>query len=307
MDSSEWAGAVTPDKGLALERVDAILDVVPIDADVFLAGAGPKNHQGTVFGGRLLAQALCAASRTVEALPLTSLHAYFLAPGLTGRPLEYRVARLRDSRRFANRQVTAHQGGQPIFTLMCQFHAPEEGFAHQFAAMPDVPPPEDVVSVQDFVRSHRDMLDGAVVRNYSGALPVEIRPLAPEQYLLGRAARPQRDFWFRMPSAAMVSDARLHHCLLAFASDYWLNGVSAITHTVPTNGEHLLLSSLDHALWFHAPVRCDDWLLHHTVSPAASDGLALSLGQIFDRSGRLIASTAQEGLLRARGANSSHT
>lgn len=283
----------------------AILAISQFGPDTFRTDAGPKNHRGTVFGGRLLGQALRAAVETVAEMPLTSLHAYFLAAGTIGRPLEYRVGRLRDSRRFANRQVTAYQDDRAIFSLMCQFHAPEEGVAHSFAKMPEVPAPEAVAPVQDFVRAHAGALDEAVVRNFSGTLPIEMRPIAPESYLLARPAVAERAFWFRLSSAESLDDPRLHQCLLAFASDYWLVGVSAMTHLVPTNGAHLHMSSLDHALWFHAPVRCDDWLLHHTSSPAAGDGLSLSQGRIFDRRGRLVASTAQEALLRVPG-NRSH-
>ena len=298
MGSSQSNATTTKNEWSTLENAEAILALSQIGSDVFLADAGSKNHAGTVYGGRFLAQALRAALETVSAMPLTSLHAYFLAAGATSSALEYRVERLRDSRRFANRQVTAYQEGRRLFTLMCQFHEPEDGFVHQFAEMPDVPEPEAVASIQEFVRERALELDRAVVDNYSGILLAEMRPIAPEEYLIGRPAQPERDFWFRLPSARVISDPRLHHCLLAFASDYWLNGVSAMTHTVPTNGSHLLLSSLDHALWFHAPVRCDEWLLHHTVSPAAGSGLSLSHGKIFDRRGNLIASTAQEALVR---------
>jgi acyl-CoA thioesterase II len=264
----------------------------------FVGGTGPKNHQGTVYGGHLLGQALRAASATVETMPVSSLHAYFLAAGEVGAPIEYRVDRLRDSRRFANRQVAAWQGDRRIFTLMCEFHMPEHGHSHSFAQMPPVPDPEGVAPIQDFVREHAAELDEAIVRNFAGALPIEMRPIAPADYLLRRSPVPQRDFWFRMSSAAGISEPVAHQCLLAFASDYWLVGVSAIRHVVPTNGAHLHMSSLDHAMWFHAPVRCDEWLLHHTHSPFAGDGLSLSLGRIFDSSGRLVASTAQEALIR---------
>lgn len=180
------------------ETAAAILDIAECAPDVFVAGGGTHNHLGTVFGGRLLAQALHAAVRTVETMPVTSLHAYFLAAGDTARPLEYSVTRLRDSRRFANRQVAVLQGGQTIFMLMCQFHAPEAGFTHQFAEMPPVPAPEAVASVQDFVRENEGPLDPAIVHNFTGALPIEMKPVAPEDYFLRRPATAARDFWFRL-------------------------------------------------------------------------------------------------------------
>lgn len=283
------------------ESAADILDVTRLAPDSFVARGGSTNHIGTVFGGRFLAQALHAAVQTVPEMPLTSLHACFLAPGATDLPIDHRVARLRDSRRFANRQVTASQQGRPVFTLMCQFHAPEDGFAHQDAEMPDIPPPEDVMPLQSFVREYEAELDLSAIRNFRGATPIEMRPVAPEAYFLRRPDRPTRAFWFRLGSAAAITDPRLHQCLLAFASDYWLAGAAAIPHILPTNGRELLISSLDHALWFHGPARCDDWLLHHTHAPAAGDGLGFTQGRIFDRSGRLVASTAQECLMRRLG------
>lgn len=278
-----------------------ILDLTVVGPDQFQSRPGTRNHLGTVFGGRLIGQSLCAALRTVERLPASSLHAQFLAPGMIDRPIEYRVERLRDSRRFANRQVIARQDGRAIFVALCEFHEPEPAFSHQDAMMPVVPAPESVPALQEFVREHAAHVDQAAIDNFSGPLPVEMRVIAPERYFVERTTKPRRKFWFRLPSAAAIDDPRLHQCLIAFASDYWLAGVSAVPHGPPTNGPHLLISSLDHAIWFHRPGRCDDWLLHHTTSPSASNGVGLSQGRIFDRSGRLLASTAQEGLLRRKG------
>jgi acyl-CoA thioesterase-2 len=285
---------------VAMPTREAAPDILRLREDAdgrFHADGGAKNHIGNIFGGRLIAQSLVAAIATVAEMPVTSAHVYFLAAGQVDRPVEYRVTHLRDSRRFANRQVMALQDGQAIFTLMAQFHAPEDGFVHQHAMMPDVPPPEAVMPLQLYVREREGLIDLSAVRNFSGAMPIEMRPIAPDSYFMERS-NGLRDFWFRLPSAAMVDDPRLQQCLLAYASDYWLSGVAAIPHAFPTNGPELLISSLDHALWFHRPARCDQWLLHHTASPSAGDGLGLAQGQIFDREGRLIASTAQESLLR---------
>lgn len=280
---------------------ESILSLTAHGVDSFIGQSGDANHLGTLFGGRLVGQALVAAVRTVQAMPLTSLHAYFLAPASASEPIEYRVDRLRDSRRFANRQVTALQRDRRVFTLACQFHAPEDGFRHQAVAMPDVPAPETVQDVQDFVRANAGRLDSSAIANFSGRLPVALRPLDPAAYFLDRPDVPERAFWFCLPSAATVADPRLQQCLLAYASDYWLGGVAASTHMLPTNSRQLLISSLDHALWFHRPVRCEDWHLYRTTSPAARDGLGLAQGHIFDRRGRLVATVAQEMLLRKLG------
>ncbi|MEI4509446.1 acyl-CoA thioesterase domain-containing protein [Sphingopyxis sp. CCNWLW253] len=263
----------------------------------FTGRAGAPNNYGGIYGGRLIGEALRAAVLSCDALPLTSFHAYFLASGRSDEPILYAVETLRDSRRFANRQVMARQGTRTIFTLMCEFHEAEPGFVHQQPVMPDVPAPESLPPLQDYVRSNAATLDPAIVRNFSAALPVEMRVVAPEAYLLRRGPA-RRAFWFRVSDAAGVDDLREQQCLLAYASDYWLAGVGAIPHLVPTNGPALLISSLDHAMWFHHPARCDEWLLYDTDSPAAGGGLGLAMGRIFDRAGRLIASTAQEALLR---------
>ena len=187
-----------------------ILSLTENAPDIFLSGLGELNHIGTVFGGRMLAQALASATRTVDAMPVTSVHAYFIAPASAAVPIEYRVERLRDSRRFANRYVTARQGDQLVFVLMCQFHAPEDSFTHQAADMPDVPPPEEVPLLQDFIRENKDRLDFAAIRNFSGALPIEMRTVNPEAYFLERPEKPLRAFWFRLPSAKEIDDPREH-------------------------------------------------------------------------------------------------
>lgn len=279
------------------ETAGELLCLEAVGVDCFRAPGGTRNHIGTIFGGRLIAQAMCAAGDSVLEMPVTSLHAYFLAAGQVDIPVDYRVTRLRDSRRFANRQVTAEQNGTAIFTLMAQFHAPEEGFVHQHGVMPDVPPPEGVMPLQHYVQENEAQIDLSAIRNFGGATPIEMRPIDPDRYFMARTDGP-RSFWFRLPSAAGLSDPRMHQYLLAYASDYWLGGASAIAHVFPTNGKELLISSLDHTLWFHRPARCDQWLLHHTFSPSASDGVALNQGSIFDREGRLVATSAQECLLR---------
>lgn len=294
---SDPASAGDADRQPTHETVAEILAIEGMEADHFVAAGGARNHMGTIYGGRLLAQSLLAASRTVDVLPVASLHAYFLAPGQVDAPINYRVVRLRDSRRFANRQVTAMQGDRAIFTLMAEFHAPEPGFAHQIAAMPDVPAPEATPSVQHYVRAHHASVHPAAVENFSGATPVEIRPVGPDGYFRGRSRLP-RAFWFRLPPGGDAVDRRGQACLLAYGSDYWLAGVAAIPHTFPTNRRELMIASLDHAMWFHRPFDPGDWMLHHTVSMSAGDGLGLAQGRIFDRHGVLIATTTQECLLR---------
>lgn len=287
-----------PDRVPTQETGAQILDLRRTGPASFTAQAGGCNPVGMLFGGRTVAQALLAALLTVDALPVSSLHAYFLAPGQPHGSLEYRVEILRDSRRFANRQVCVWQEGRQILTLQCGFHAEEQGFAHQFAPMPQVPPPEAVEPLQDFIRRREGAVDPDAIHNFSKALPIELRPAEPERFLGQHPATSERSFWFRLPDPGRMDDPRLRQCLLAFSSDSWLAACAALPHALPTNSRNLLISSLDHALWFHRAIPGDDWLLHHTASPTASNGLGLAQGQIFDRAGNLIATTAQECLLR---------
>jgi len=289
---------VAEDLPLTRDTAQDILDVTIVGPDDFRFNSGSGNHLGNVHGGRLIGQSLYAAMLTVERMPATSVQGNFLAAGRIGRPIEYHVERLRDSRRFANRQVIARQDGQAIFVALCEFHDPEPGFTHQDAVMPDVPAPESLVPLQHFVRDNAAQIAEAAISNFSGPLPIEMRVIEPERYLIRRARKPRRLFWFRLPSAAAISDPRLHQCLIAFSSDYWLAGVAAVPHGLPTNNPELIISSLNHAIWFHRPGRCDEWLLHHTTGPTAGDGIGHSQGHIYDRTGRLLASTAQSGLLR---------
>lgn len=275
-----------------------LLALTPKGQDRYLADANEPNHTGKVFGGQLLGQSILAAIDTVQRLPVSSLHAYFLASGMIGKPLEYSVTRLRDSRRFANRLVMVEQDGRPIFMLACEFHEAERGFEHQSAAMPDVPPPEAVRPLQEVARAHLHGPGLSALENYARDLPIEIRPVAPERYFAARPERPERDMWIRVPQALATGDPREQQAFLAFASDYWLGGASAIPHTLPANSDDLLILSLDHAIWFHRPAHAGEWLLHSTSSPSAGGGLGFVQGRIFDRAGRLIASTAQECLIR---------
>ena len=264
----------------------------------FVSREARRNHFGTMFGGQLVCQSLSAACSLVPDWPVTSLHAYFLVPVEAAEPVEYKAILLRSGRSFANVRIDAVQGGRMVFTQNCAFHDPERGMEHQSATMPSVPRPEDVQPVEQFVQEHANRLPAAALRNYSRDLPMEVRPIDPGAYFFARKPVPERSFWFRLPSASDISDLRLQQCLIAYCSDYWLSGACVVPHVFPTNSEKLLIASLDHAMWFHRPGRCDDWMLHHTEGPAAGDGIGFARGQIFDRNGQLVASCGQESLLR---------
>ena len=264
-----------------------LLDLEKVEENIF-RGRTPMDDSRRVFGGQVLAQALVAAARTTpEGRRCHSLHAYFLRAGDPAIPILYEVDRSRDGGSFSVRRVVAIQHGAQIFVLAASFQTDEAGFTHQ-AVMPQVPPPE-ALPVPDI-----DPRLAALWRSR----PFEFRPVIPRG-LADRPARAALDhIWFRIP-APLPDDAVLHQGFLAYASDMSLLDTALLPH-----GKGLFsnvqVASLDHAMWFHRPFRCDDWMLYSQESPAAFGARGFSRGMIFARDGTLIASVAQEGLIRAR-------
>ena len=277
-----------------------LLDLDEIGADRFCSRHSQTNPSGALYGGQVLGQGLAAALRTAPGWTAHSLHGYFLRGGTLDLPVEYRVERLRDGRRFAARRVEAMQAGRPLFEMQCSFHDPETGFDRQLPAPPDLPDPESLPSLADFVTAEAARLSPVDVRNYGAPFPLELRLVRPESFFFDRLDQPRRGFWVRMPSAAAIAAPALQQCLLAFLTDYWLAGVAAGQDRPPTGGNGLLIASLDHAMWFHRPARAEDWLYYDTDSPSTQDGRGLARGLLYDRAGRLVASTVQEAVLRLR-------
>lgn len=258
----------------------------------------------SVFGGQVIGQALVAAARTVTTGEPHSLHAYFLRPGDMNLPIVYEVDHSRDGRTFTSRRVQAIQHGQPILSMMASFQKPEPGLEHQ-VPMPDVPPPEKLLSQQELVEQwsqgpnalserQRDIL-GRVVA-------IEFKPTAPVHPRLQHARAPQQAIWFRA-AGRLPDDPLLHRCVMAYASDFNLLSTALLPHGKSWLGGELVLASIDHAIWFHRDVRADDWLLYAMDSPSSQGGRGLSRAGIFDRQGRLVASVAQENLMREATAN----
>jgi acyl-CoA thioesterase II len=249
-----------------------------------------------VFGGQVLGQALMAACATVEGRDVHSLHAYFLRRGDFDAPIVYEVDRSRDGASFTSRRVVAIQHGQQIFHMAASFQIAEEGPDHQ-APPPAVAPPEEVPDLKDEVRKHLARMPAARRRFWSLERPFEFRSVEAVE-----AGEPQpgvRHLWFRL-SDRCPDDPVLHHCLLAYMSDYHLLETATLPHGLSYRPGDVTLASIDHAMWFHRPLRVDEWLLYALVSPSSSGSRGLAFGRIFDRSGRLVASTAQEGLMRTR-------
>jgi acyl-CoA thioesterase II len=274
---------------LALER---------IDRDLF-RGHSQNLGWGAIFGGQVLGQSLSAAAQTVTAdRPVHSVHGYFIRAGELDRPIVYQVDRLRDGRSFSTRRVVAVQEGEAIFSLEASFQVVEAGFEHH-DAMPDVPPPESLPSERDLALAFADRLPEAVRAMATAERPIEIRPVEPRNPLKPRAAAPSRRLWYRTVDRLPDDDA-LHRYLLAYASDFSFLGTAMDPHGVSWLTPGMQVASLDHAMWFHRPFRVDDWLLYDVESPSASGARGLVRGRFFDRDGHLVASTAQEGLIRKR-------
>ncbi|HEY0860065.1 acyl-CoA thioesterase II [Pseudoxanthomonas sp. F37] len=263
---------------------------------------GQSRDIGTkyVFGGQVLGQALSAAQATVDGSSgerrAHSLHAYFLRAGNIEAPIVYEVDRTRDGGSFSVRRVTAIQHGRVIFFCAASFQAEEGGAEHQLS-MPEVPQPEDIAPAPAVPAEVMGTLPPKVQRWLSRRGPFEFRHVYPRDELNPPKRPPFQQVWFRL-SEPVGDSPELHRALLAYASDFQLLGTATYPHGISYYQPNVQMASLDHALWFHRPFRADDWLLYSIDSPSASGSRGLARGQIFDRQGRLVASSAQEGLIR---------
>jgi len=263
---------------------------------------GQSRDIGTqfVFGGQVLGQALAAAQNTVDPIrEAHSLHAYFLRAGDIDAPIVYSVERTRDGGSFSSRRVVAIQHGQPILNGSISFQVPEKSFEHQ-SSMPEVPAPEDIEPMQPMGAEQLAKLPVKLQRWLGVDSPIEFRHVWTQDRLNPVKRPPIQHIWFRV--AAPVDDSpALHRALLAYASDFNLIGTATLPHGISYYTHNVQMASLDHAIWFHRPFRTDEWLLYSFDSPTAQGARGFARGQIFSRDGRLVASTAQEGLIRLRG------
>ncbi|MCW4115375.1 acyl-CoA thioesterase II [Aurantimonas sp. MSK8Z-1] len=268
-------------------------------SDDLFQGTSPQGGR-RVFGGQVVAQALVAAQRTVDPeRPAHSLHGYFMRPGDPARPIAYRVERLRNGGSFSTRRVDAVQAGEVIFSMLAAFQRIEEGLTHQ-AGMPDVPPPEDLPSGPDLTQRLLAAAPEPVRRYWLRPRPFEFRPVSLDHYLTAERLEPAHQIWIRLTEPTEL-DPAASRAVLAYLSDLTLLDVSLFAHGTAVYDPRLQVASLDHALWFHRPaVPFDDWLLYAQDSPATSGGRGFSRGSLFTRDGRLVASVAQEGLIRRR-------
>jgi acyl-CoA thioesterase-2 len=274
------------------------LDLEQLEVNLF-RGQSRDMWGPRVFGGQVIGQALVAAERTIEGRLPHSLHAYFLLPGDVDAPIVYQVERIRDGRSFSARRVQAVQHGRPILSMIASFQSPEGGLEHS-APMPDVPPPEALRPSSELGRGWLARA-GPVPRQVEEALlapgAIEFRPVEPLNPLDPSPGEPRQSVWFRAVDR-VPDDPRLHRCILAYASDYHLVGTALRPHGRSWLQRSMIVASIDHALWFHRDARVDDWLLYSMDTPSAQNARGLARGLIFDSGGRLVASVAQEGLMR---------
>ena len=278
-DAASSQQATPTDPQAMVRQLLELLDLEEIDVDLYRGPARP-GASGRVFGGQVIAQALIASMRSVDpSAAAHSLHAYFMRPGDNEHPIVYRVERDFDGRSFTTRRVIALQRGRPILNMAASFQRPEGGLAHQ-AEMPRVPEPESLPP-PDGVPPGR---------------PIEMRVVASSP-----ASHPEsRVMWWIRTVAPIGDDPDAHRAVLAFASDLGLLGASLLPHGLTFRAPGLQAASLDHALWLHDEFRADEWLLYVMESPWSGGARGFNRGQVFRRDGRLVASVAQEGLIRMR-------
>jgi acyl-CoA thioesterase-2 len=282
----------------AITDLLAILDLEKIEENLF-RGRSPQVGWQRVFGGLVIAQALVAVQRTVENLAPHSLHAYFLLGGDPGVPIVYQVEHLRDGRSFATRRCQAIQHGKVIFFLAASFHNAEPGLDHAIPA-PEAPAPEDLPDETAFLKQHGALMPEPVRRYFERERPIEMRPVDARRYVArSERADPVQKIWVRT-SAPLPDDPAIHRAALAYLSDMTLLDTSLIAHGRSVFHPDIQAASLDHALWLHRPFRADEWMLYVQDSPNASGALGFSRGALYSRKGELIASVAQEGLIRQR-------
>jgi acyl-CoA thioesterase-2 len=282
----------------ALENLVDMLSLESVE-DTLFRGRSQDLGFRQLFGGQVLGQSLSAAIQTVDAnRQVHSMHGYFLRPGDPSLPVEYQADRVRDGGSFSTRRVTAMQKGKPIFFCSASFQTGEQGFEHQ-AQMPDTVGPENLPSELELMRQVAHLIPEAMRDKLLRAKPIEFRPVTQRDPYDPKPDDPLKYVWFRadgqLPDALSV-----HKSILAYASDFNLLTTSLLPHGKSVWHRDMQIASLDHALWFHGPLRADEWLLYAMDSPWASNGRGFARGSIYNQAGQLVASSAQEGLIRHR-------
>lgn len=279
-----------------LELVNNLIELLTleeIDIDLY-RGPITKEPWKRVFGGQVVGQALMAACKTVDTKRMPhSLHAYFMRPGDPTKPIIFEVKRDRDGGTFTSRRVVAKQSGMPILNMACSFQIQENGLSHQLD-IPNLPPPDNLISRADFIKQNLHKYPEKMWPNLLAPRAVEFRQIFNEN-----PESLAQNYWFKI-NAPLPEDQTLHRVLLAYATDYTLLGACLAPHQKNWFDDDIQVASLDHAVWFHEDIKFDDWLLYTQDSPWAGGGRGLNRGMIYDQSGKLVASVAQEALIRMR-------
>jgi acyl-CoA thioesterase-2 len=280
------------------QLLDDLIKVMTLERIEMNLFRGESRDIGSpqVFGGQVLGQALVAATATAEDRVVHSLHAYFLRRGDFNAPIVYEVDRALDGKHFSSRRVIAIQHGRQIFNMSASFQSAETGLEHQIP-VPVVPPPESLPDIVSHYRDMADKLPPAARRILEQKRPFEFRPVQPPDPMRSEKSAPLKYVWFRAVDK-LPDDEGLHRCLLAYVSDFHLLDTALKPHGISMISPKLVIASVDHAMWFHRSVRVDEWLLYAIDSPSASGARGFTRGSVFARDGRLVASAAQEGLIR---------
>ena len=279
-----------------LSQIIKTLDLEEIELNHYLA-TSPNEGWQRVYGGQVIGQALVAASRTVSPnRSAHSLHGYFLRAGDTTIPILYKVDRIRDGKSFTTRRVVAVQRGQAIFTMSISFQIDEGGLSHQFD-MPKVPAPDSLPTEDELRREQTKSWPKEFQESFSGSSAIQVKPVDPVDLLNPKPTQAVQRCWMRC-GEPLPDDPRIHQCVLAYLSDWSLLDTASRPHGVSFMQENVQVASLDHAMWFHRSFRADEWLLYDQDSPSASGARGFNRGLIYNQTGKLVASTTQEGLLR---------
>ena len=282
-----------------LDELLELLKLEPLGVNRFRGHCQDLGFRN-LFGGQVLGQSLSAAFQTLPdgEWAAHSLHAYFLRPGNVTDSVEFEVNIVRDGRSFSTREVQASQNGKAILTMLCSFQHPEEGFTHQ-AVMPSVHGPDGIPSQLELARQFKEHLSDRVREVYTADKPIEQRVVDPVDFFKPQKKEPLKHVWMKA-NGQMSDDLSEHARVLCYASDFNLLGTALQPHGVSMAQRNLAIASIDHSVWFHRPFRMDEWLLYAIDSPSASGARGFCRGQIFNQAGELVASVAQEGLMRQR-------
>ena len=282
----------------APQHLHEVLELEQLDTNLFRSRVNQVNINRSLYGGQILGQALKAAALTVESgRTAHSLHGYFLLAGMSDIPVIYDVELTRDGGSFSTRRVVARQRAKTIFHMELSFHREERGYEHELGLDADIPPPEVLLNMAQLAEKHADRLPPGADKFLNAQAIVELRPVSPEDFFLRKAATPHGLYWIK--AASKLPDDRLTQmAAVAYLSDYFLAATVILNHAESMMTAGAMMASLDHAMWFHRPCRADDWMLVDALSPFAGGARGFTRGHIYDRDRRLVASVAQEALVR---------